>query len=74
MDAAGGWLGLGRSSEGIAEVTDALAFERIDAADRGRGQFARAATPGLWRRNLSPEEQGVVAGIIGAKLDELGYS
>ena len=70
MDAAGGWLGLGRSSEEIAEVTEALAFERIDAADRGRGQFA----PGLWRRNLSPEEQGVVAGIIGAKLDELGYS
>jgi len=68
-----GWLGLGRSVEEVAGVVDALAFERINADDRGRGQFARAAKPGLWRRNLSPAEQDLIAGIIGPKLEELGY-
>jgi len=68
---ADGWaLPIGGGGRGVA---DALALERIDADDRGRGQFARSAKPGLWRRNLSPAAQDLIAGIIGPKLEELGY-
>ena len=60
-------------AESIERATDALAFERLAPEQRGSGQFARAATPGLWRQNLSPAEQEAIAGVIGPKLHELGY-
>jgi hypothetical protein len=33
----------------------------------------RAATPGLWRENLTEDEQRTMHEIMGAKLAELGY-
>lgn len=48
-----------------------LAIERV--ADRGPGRFVRAGSPGLWRENLSADEQAVLAEILGPKLRELGY-
>jgi hypothetical protein len=33
----------------------------------------RAATPGLWRENLTEDEQRTMDEIMGAKLAELGY-
>ena len=33
----------------------------------------RAATPGLWRENLTEEEQSTMHEIMGSKLTELGY-
>jgi hypothetical protein len=33
----------------------------------------RAATPGLWRENLTEDEQRTMHDIMGAKLGELGY-
>jgi hypothetical protein len=35
--------------------------------------FHRAATPGLWRENMSPAEQEAVEQVLGDKLRELGY-
>ena len=40
---------------------------------RGRRKGVRAASPGLWRENLSASEQRAIAEIIGPKLRELGY-
>jgi hypothetical protein len=39
----------------------------------GPAEFARAATPGLWRENLSPEEQRLAEEIMGPRLADLGY-
>jgi hypothetical protein len=50
-----------------------LSFEAIPAESRGPGRFARAATPGLWRENLSTEEQRLLMDVIGPKLQQLGY-
>jgi hypothetical protein len=43
-------------------------------APTGPTEFARAAQPGLWRENLSAEEQRVVQEIMGAELEALGYA
>ena len=39
----------------------------------GPTEFARAASPGLWRENLSSEEQRTTTEIMGKQLAALGY-
>lgn len=68
-----GWLGLPREDGQIAETVAAHDFAEIPADMRGPGRKWRAATPGLWRENLSPEEQLATAEIMGPRLAELGY-
>jgi hypothetical protein len=68
------WLGLDLSGEEIGDAARRLDFQRIAPEERGSGQFARAATPGLWKENLSSEEQELLESIIGAKLRECGYA
>ncbi len=67
------WLGLDAPQGWAAEVADRHAFERVPAERRGGGRFHRAATPGLWRENMSPGEQEAVERVLGDKLRELGY-
>lgn len=43
------------------------------APERGPGSFHRAASPGLWRENLTAEQQRVVGELLDAKLVGLGY-
>ncbi len=49
------------------------AFEAVRKRRRGPGKAVRAATPGLWRQNLTAEEQQAMHEIMGDKLRELGY-
>jgi hypothetical protein len=67
------WLGLDADEEQLATWTQRHDFERIPAEARGPQAFYRAAKPGLWRENLTAEEQAIVEAIIGAKVRELGY-
>jgi hypothetical protein len=57
----------------LTEAARATAFERLPENLRGQGQFARAASPGLWRENLLPDEQAALEQIMGPKLRELDY-
>lgn len=68
------WLGLDIGERDLADLVEQNSFERIPAEQRGPSRFFRAAQPGLWRRNLSDEEQAAVEGVIGSKLRELGYT
>lgn len=78
-DRAGGmrevidWIGLRASDDEVRALVEKHAFEALPASKRGADKFQRAATPGLWRENLSPEEQAVLDRTIGPKLRELGY-
>jgi len=65
------WLGIGL--EPVLEALQRTTFESLPAEQRGTGRFARAATPGLWRKNLTREEQAEIEAVIGLKLRELGY-
>ncbi len=68
------WLGMDVDVERVRTVAGNLAFERIPAEARGPGRFQRAASPGLWRENLTSSEQEVVWDICGASLERFGYS
>ncbi len=65
------WLDL--EAGPLAEAARRTAFDRLPPESRGRGRFARAARPGLWRANLTPEEQEAITAIVGRQLAELGY-
>lgn len=67
------WLGRDVEAEAASRAAQALAFESLPPELRGKGHFARSATPGAWRDNLTPEEQALVNDAIGPKLRELGY-
>lgn len=68
------WLSLDLDPEAIRMAVSELSFANVDPAQRGPGRFVRAAHPGLWRENMSSEEQEAIDEIIGAKLRELGYT
>ena len=67
------WLALDAADEDLRRAVDEHDFARLPAEVRGPDEFFRAAEPGLWRKNLSAEEQQAVEDVIGAKLRELGY-
>jgi sulfotransferase family protein len=67
------WMELSVERSQIRDSLATLAYERIPAEQRGPGQFVRAASPGLWKQNLSSEEQRLLDSVMGPKLRELGY-
>jgi hypothetical protein len=67
------WLGLEMSDAELLATLDRHAFENVPVERRGSLEFFRAASPGLWRENLSAEEQAAMEEVIGPKLRELGY-
>lgn len=67
------WLGLPADPELIAAIVAANSFERVDPGERGPLKTFRAATPGLWRRNLTRAERRAVDEIIGTRLERAGY-
>ena len=67
------WLGLEITDKELEETVKRHAFESAPRDRRGPGKPMRAATPGLWRENLTEDEQRTMHEIMGAKLAELGY-
>ena len=67
------WLGDERTEEDLRRAVEENEFEATSRLKRGKGWMRRAATPGLWRQNLSVEEQRVANEIMGDTLAHLGY-
>jgi Sulfotransferase family len=67
------WLGDERDSDELRRAVEENAFESTPRLKRGKGRMRRAASPGLWRENLSAEEQRVANEIMGETLSRLGY-
>jgi Sulfotransferase family len=65
------WLGLRRDAAALEAARQATAFGANEPT--GPTEFARAASPGLWRQNLSSEEQCIAEDIMGESLAHLGY-
>ena len=65
------WIGLEREGSDLEEAVRATTFGANEPT--GPNEFARAASPGLWRQNLSQEEQRLAEEIIGDRLAALGY-
>jgi hypothetical protein len=67
------WLGLRRTETARADALRWNDFDAFPAEAKGSGKTLRAARPGLWRENLSAEEQAAMHEIMGPVLGELGY-
>lgn len=65
------WLGVAADRRQTREIVERLAFDRIPEEQRGAGRFHRAATPGLWRQNLRPEQEASVLAAAGDLQGEL---
>jgi hypothetical protein len=50
------------------------AFSNVDRDRRGSRREVRAASPGAWRVNLTPEEQAAMTAILGPELRAAGYT
>jgi hypothetical protein len=72
LEGVAAWIGAATvaPADGVAAK---WAFGSIDPAKRGTGKFARAADPGLWRTNLTTEEQLMVNDLLREPLARLGY-
>ena len=66
------WLGSAPSSA-VAEHVERLSFAQVKDEDKGSGRFHRAATPGMWRHNLSEQEQSAVEAVMAPMLRRLSY-
>jgi hypothetical protein len=66
------WIGLERRGDRLETAVRRHAFGASEPT--GPREFARAASPGLWRQNLSGEEQRIAEEIMGERLADLGYS
>lgn len=67
------WLELDVSDGELKEVVGRYAFKSAPEERRGPGKDMRSASPGMWRENLTEDEQRTMHEIMGAKLAELGY-
>lgn len=67
------WLQLDVDAGVVEATVREHSFEAVPEASKGQGKIVRAATPGLWRENLTAEEQAEMERIMGPKLRELGY-
>lgn len=67
------WLGLEIGDRELGAIVDRHQFEAASRGRRGAGKAMRHATPGLWRRSLSGEEQAALSEIMGPSLRDLGY-
>lgn len=66
------WLSLPPPAD-LQERVEARAFTALPDEARGPGKFSRAATAGLWRENLDPDEQDLCEKVMGPMLTRLGY-
>lgn len=67
------WMGRDDVRTAVPDAVTAYSFENVPSEAKGRGRFARAATPGLWRQNFSDDEQAQLHRIMGPTLARLGY-
>jgi Sulfotransferase family len=67
------WLEIDASDGDVEAIVARHAFKAVPKDSRGPGKAVRAATPGLWRQNLTPDEQQAMHEIMGDKLREVGY-
>jgi len=67
------WLGAEVGAGEIRSQVDRLRFDALPTARTGESRFARAAMPGLWRENLTSDEQSTLHRIMGETLRASGY-
>jgi len=68
------FIGIDIGNEKLEEITEKYSFENIPDKMKGKGKFARSASPGSWQENFSEEEKNILEKIMGETLRKLGYN
>ena len=63
-------LGIPMGEKKLARVVNKHAWENIPEENKGPGQFARKATPGGWREDLTPKQVKIVEEITAPLMKE----
>jgi len=61
------------SKDELQKIVNKFSFENIPDKDKGKGKFARSATPGKWKENLPEEDKKIINEIMWNTLRQLGY-
>ena len=67
------WLDPGFGDELLETAAASLSFESYPPEAKGPQSALRAATPGLWRQNMTAVEQALMNEIMGERLRDFGY-
>jgi hypothetical protein len=62
-------LGLEPNDQSLADAVAARSWEQVPETDKGTGKFHRKATPGSWRKDLSPAQVRVVEEVAAPILE-----
>jgi len=57
----------------LQRIVEKYSFENIPDKMKGKGKFARSASPGKWKENFSEKEKKIMNDIMNETLRELGY-
>jgi hypothetical protein len=66
-------VGIDAGDTRLREIEQAHRFSELPRRERGSGHEQRAAQPGGWRSNLTPEERAAMERIMGPQLERVGY-
>jgi hypothetical protein len=66
-------IGKSPDYERLASIAEAHDFDHVPSEKKGDTHEIRLASPGGWRRNLSPAEQRIVMDVLSDTLISLGY-
>ena len=58
------------SDEDIRRVVEVRSWKNVPGEEKGQKQFYRKATPGGWRKDLTPEQASLVEGITTSLIAE----
>lgn len=67
------FIGIEITIDKLEQIVDKYQFEKIPKEMRGKGKFARSATPGKWKDNFNENEIRIMNEIMGDTLKEIGY-
>jgi len=59
--------------ETLTEIVNKYSFENIPQEEKGKREFRRFATPGMWKENFNEDEKMLINGIVKDTLKKLGY-
>ena len=67
------FVGIDISGEELQKKIKKHSFSKIPESEKGSGKFARAASPGGWRKNFSEKEQKVMNKMLKDSLKKYDY-
>jgi len=67
------FIGDSINDKDLNDIIDRYDFNKIPKSEKGSGKFYRFASPGLWKKHFSEDEQKLMNTIMGKTLSKFDY-